>query len=808
MKFLVFSLFLAVSAITFSQTIISGEVRDAQSQLPLEYVQIRLLSKKDSSLVTGTTTNDAGKFMLEDAPKGSYLIRVSYTGYELYFIDDINIDVQPTIQLGKIMLSEVKSSELDDIVIEAKLDVLKAGIDKKVYNVESDIAARGAGADEVLSNIPSVTLDEEGRVTMRGDGAVTILINGQPSSMSGAGGNLLSSIPANQIERIEVVTNPSAKYDPDGTSGIINIILKKNKIRGFNGQVSATGALPGHDHKLNAVLSFRNEKWNVFGSYGFDYMEGYRNNYSEIKRKSSVDTMSIIQNRQGGDFRRGHVARVGFDYYINTKNTIGFSANGQLSDRNRTGIQTNDQSFNQVTSGQWNRNSEEPTERRGLDFNIYSNHTLKNENQKLSTSFTNTYSGNNESGFFEQDTLMFQGVQDLWNPTYLRQFSKTNNNNFIGQVDFEHLLPKKKLRYEVGVKSIVRNEKLDGQSDRYNYSVGDYVNDNFAYYDYTYNEQVHSAYATMGQELNKFKYQVGFRGEYAIQSPNLLSQNIAVKKEYFNLYPSAHLRYAFTDKNEISLSYSRRVNRPSSFDLNPFTNYADPYNLRTGNPYLNPEYINSFDLGYTHQLKKWSFTTNGYYRETRDAITRVKKFTSENTSTVTMENVAKSQVTGLELVVQVRPTSWWRNTLSFDGSYIVFTNTADANSNFNNQGFNWSIKYSGAVDFWKKTATVQVNVNHSAPRITAQGKVYPWRFVDISVSKSFLKKNLIVSMKLADVFNTKGFKMIVDQPMIYQFSNFDFQTRRVYLTLTYKFGKFEVSKKALPKMEGEGGGDF
>lgn len=808
MRFLFISILVLFVQTAYSQTIISGEVRDLKTQLPIEYAQVRLLMPRDSSLVTGTTTDESGKFAIDNATKGTYLVRVSYSGYELSYIADVILNEQPSLQLGRIFLEEIKISEIENIIITANLDVLKAGIDKKIYNVDQDVAAKGAGADEILSNIPSVTLDEDGRVTMRGDGAVTILINGQPSSMTGSGGNLLSGIPASQIERIEVVTNPSAKYDPDGTSGIINIILKKNKIRGINGQVSATGALPGQDHKLNAALSFRNEKWNAFASYGFDYMEGYRNNKSEIKRWEGVDTFQLNQYRKGSDFKRGHVGRLGFDHYINNKNTIGLSANGQYTYRNRTGVQENSSYNNNSILGYWERGSNEPSLRNGVDINFYSAHTLKNENQNLSTSFTQSFYNENEDGQFSQDTLFFSGNYGAWNTGYTRQFSKSNNSSFIGQVDFEQLIPEKKLRYEVGVKTIIKNEKLNGNSDRYDFPTNMYVSDPFAFYNYKYQEQVHSAYATVGQELNKFKYQVGFRGEYAVQAPTLVSEQKSFKKEYFNIYPSAHVRYALGSKSELSLSYSRRVNRPNSRDLNPFTNYADPYNLRTGNPDLNPEFINSFDLGYTQTIKKFTITANGYYRQTRNAITRVKRFITDNTATVTMDNVAKSQVAGLELVIQVRPVSWWRNTLSFDGSYIQYTNKEDVNSNYNNKGFNWGIKYSGAVDFWKKTATIQINANYSAPRVTAQGIIYPWKFVDISFSKSFLNKNLIVSLKLADVFNTKGFKMIVDQPMLYQYSDFGFQTRRVYLTLTYKFGRFDVSKKEMPKHDVEGGGDF
>jgi len=803
-------LFLFLASVSFGQTTISGEVFDSITKQPMEFVQVKLLSSQDSLVKGGAFTDEKGKFLIDDVKQGNYFVQISFSGYEERTVERIKIVGQPVFSIGKVILKTVNIKEIEELTVVGKLEVLSAGIDKKVYNVDQDVAARGASADEVLNNIPSIALDEDGRITLRGEGSVTVLINGQPSSLTGSGGDLLSSIPASSIERIEVVTNPSAKYDPDGTSGIINIVLKKNKLRGINGQVAATGAFPFHDHKLSAALSFRNDKINAYASYAFDYLEGYRNNYSAIYRPTVADSaMLILQNRQGTDFRRGHMGRVGLDWYMNNANTIGFSVNSQTSDRRRGGDQDNLQYFFPTENyNEWNRKSFENNSRDGVDMNIYFNHNLKDNNGKFSMSVNQSLSKRNEDSDFEQVYRIWNSSPSTISNVYQRQLSKSNNGIFTAQADFEQIIPKLKMRYEVGAKAILRNEKLNANSSSYDILLQQYVGDTLANYDYRYNENVYSVYGTLGQELGKFKYQVGVRGEYVLQDPRLLSENKVFTKEYLQLYPSAHVRYTTSEKSEISLGYSRRVNRPSAGDLNPFTNYSDPYNLRSGNPDLKPEFINSIDLGYMQTFKSMSFNANVYYRHTTDVIQRVKLFMDNNTSAVTMANLDNSQTIGLELIYQFRPFTWWRNTISFNGNYIDYTSSS-ALGDWNNNGIYWGAKYTGSFDFWKKTATFQVNATYNAPRVTAQGTIYMWNFVDFSVQKQLLDKKLVIGLRLADAFDIKGFKMKINQPTLNQYAIFDFQTRRLYLTLTYKFGKMDISQKQLPKdTEGGGGGDF
>ncbi|MCO5260603.1 MAG: TonB-dependent receptor [Crocinitomicaceae bacterium] len=793
--------------LSFNQTILTGEISDSVSGNAIEYASFKLFSSKDSVLRTGAYTDEKGKFIIENIKSGTYYGVISFSGYEDRYINSINLTGQPTFNIGKIKLQTIQIQNIEDVVIEGKLETLKAGIDKKIYNVDQDISSRGAGADEVLNNIPSITLDEDGRVSLRGDGSVTILIDGQPSNMTGEGGNFLSSIPASSIERIEVVTNPSAKYSPDGTSGIINIVLKKNKLKGINGQVSGSGGIPGNDHKLNAALSFRNDKVNIYGSYGFNFMQGYRNNYSSIDRKlSDTSFMKLDQTREGNHLKRGHVARVGLDWYVNNNNTLGFFVNGQLNADRRGGDQMNTQYISSdLVTNRWVRKSFEPEDRKGIDANLFYNHNLKDETGKLSSNVYYSLSNRLEKGNFEQYYDIENGIYSNLNSSYKQQSANNDKGILTAQVDFERVIARIKARYEVGMKGSFSNEYLVSNSTNYDFSLNEMVPDTFAIYNYKYREDVYSAYGVFGQELGKIKYQIGLRAEYALQDPKLATSSQNYKKEYFQLYPSAHIRYEVAKNGEISLGYSRRINRPQSWNLNPFAIYSDPFNLRMGNPDLKPEYIHSVDLGYTQTMKIVSITASVYYRYTSDVISRVKTFIDNNTAAVTMANISNSQTTGGELVFQIRPTSWWRNTLSLNGNYIDFRSKS---ADLNNKGFNWGLKYTGSFDFWKKTATVQLNAVYNAPRVTPQGKVFTWNFVDISVQKNFFNKKLTIGLKLADVFNTKNFRMKIDRADLQQTSKFDFQTRRVYLTLTYKFGKLEFSQKQLPKENEGGGGDF
>lgn len=816
-KLFISTIFLTLSIFVYSQGasnaigIISGKIQDVETEKPIDYASFRLFSVKDSSVVAGIYTDVDGKFVLEQIPFGSYYAKITFLGYSPLTVDEIKIT--PTISvvnLGVLKMIQEKTTNLGEVKIVGQLDVLKTGIDKKIYNVGEDLSVKGGTANDVLNNVPSVEVDQEGNVTLRGDGSVTILIDGRPSSLSGGNGKtLLDALPAGSIERIEVVTNPSAKYDPDGTSGIINIVLKKNKLRGFNGLITAnvgTGDFDGGNvADGSASLSFRNSKLNVFGSYSGRYMEGYRNNYSYLEQTFSSDSMLIIdQERIGTDQNFGHTFRIGSDFYLKARHQLGVSMTGNIGERNRYGDQSSVKSdMNSTRLANWQRIADDPTQSKNIDANLNYKFDFKEDKGSFTLDMNQSLGNSEIQGYYDQNN--FALYTDSIISRTRQQLSNSEKNNITSvQADFVFLLPQKKARIETGTKGIVRHLSVHTYSESFDFAQNAFYEDTLANFEYSYDEQVYSVYGIFGQELGKFKYQGGVRFEKAYQIPNLISDTTRIVNDYFNFFPSGHIRYALGEKTEMSLSYSRRINRAKSEDLNPFTNYADPYNLQRGNPYLQPEFINSYDLGISNERKKMNFSASVFYRHTVGVITRVKVFYPDNTSAVTFANLDESHSVGTEAVVVYKPYKWWRNTFSVNANYTQYKDD-NTTANWNVGGFNWNAKYSGSVEFWNRTASIQVNAAYNAPRITVQGTHQRRGPVDISGEKSFNSGKWTLGFRVSDIFNRQGFYMQVDQPGIHQEGSFKWMTRRVYLTFSYKFGKLEISNK---NRAGNGEGGF
>ena len=672
------------------------------------------------------------------------------------------------------------------------------------------MSVKGGTANDILKNIPSVDIDQDGRIMLRGDGSVTVLIDGRPSSLSGGNGKtLLDALPAGSIERIEIVTNPSAKYDPDGTSGIINIVIKKNKLKGFNGLVSSnigSGDFSGGNVADGGLsMSYRNTFFNVYGSYNGRYLAGYRNNTSFIRQTFLNDSVSILdQNRTGTDLNAGNTYRFGFDFNLKNRKTMSFSTTGSNGRRDRTGDLWNGiKDIDQELVGLTRRVSYDPSQQHNYDFNVNFRQEFKNNRGNLVVDANQSIGMESIQGYYLQGNYSLDSVVDASSYLSQRLFNVEKNNISSIQADLTYLWPEKLMRSEFGLKAIIRDQGVDTYSETYDQASLSYFEDTLANFLYQYNEQIYSAYGIFGHQINKFKYQGGVRFEKAYQIPNLISDSIKITNDYFNFFPSAHIKYSLNKKSEIGLSYSRRITRASSGDLNPFTAYSDPFNLRRGNPYLQPEFVNSYDLAYTTEKDKLNFSAAIFYRHTIGSISRIKVFYADNSSAVTFANIGQSHSYGTELIASYRPTSWWRNTLSTNVNYIQYE-TSDPN--WNRSGVNWNVKYMGSVDFWKKTATLQLNVNYIAPRITVQGTAQRKGSVEISFDKKFNDGKWTVGTRVSDIFNRQGFFMEVNQQNIYQVSEFKWLTRRVYITLSYKFGKLEMGNKS--KVSGQDPGDL
>ena len=366
----------------------------------------------------------------------------------------------------------------------------------------------------------------------------------------------------------------------------------------------------------------------------------------------------------------------------------------------------------------------------------------------------------------------------------------------------------KKWRTESGMKLIHRDMSVITNSDKKDTS-GVFLADTLADFDYSYTERIYSAYGIVGSTYKKWKYQVGVRAEKIFQEPNLISENKSYLNDYFNLFPSGHVRYSVTKTKEFSIGYSKRINRPNSENLNPFTSYADPYNLRRGNPELRPEYIHSFDFTFDYSTKKITLAASAYQRFSYNVINRVKVFYADGTSAGTFANIDRSINTGGELVLQFRPLPIWRAMLSVNGNYIKYR---DANTvlNWNREGFVLGGKITTSVDLMKKTLTLQLNGRYSAPSVTPSGKAKPRGSMDFSMDKTLKDGKWGIGLRVTDIFNTQGFQFYVDQPGIQQDVIFKWETRRLYFNVRYKFGKtdFNEKKSGSPATGGGGGFDF
>lgn len=778
---------------------VTGKVLSIEQGKALEYVSVKLFQAADSSFQKGVFSGADGRFSISLNP-GSYYLQLSLAGYENEFIEAFELKPsQANFHLGTIRMQLPKTQQVKDIVVQGQKEVMEAGFDKKVYNVAEDLNVSGGTANDILNRLPSVEVDQDGGVLLRGQGSVTILIDGRPSSMSGGNGKtLLDALPANSIERVEIVTNPSAKYDPDGTSGIINIVLKKNKLLGFNGMVAAnlaSGNLNGGNVGDGSVsLSYRNGNINVFGTYNARYLEGYRNNYNDIRQELSTGVFTLDQNRTGTDLDAGQTFRVGADINLNPRNTIGFVATGSITQRDRTGDLWNAQlDTNAQVTNLWLRSSYDPTDRQNLDLNFNYKHDFKEERGNLIFDVNQSLGSEDIEGYY---------VNTYYNPdTSLsslpildqRLFNTDKNNITTAQADLTYLFAKLGLRTEAGLKAILRDQLVDTYSETLDNALNTYQEDTLANFLYGYKEQIYSLYGVVGKQIKRFKMQAGLRAEKAYQIPNLISDSIRIVNDYFNFFPSAYLRYELKPKSELSLSYSRRIRRASANELNPFTNYSDPFNLQRGNPYLSPEYIHSYDLAYSLEKKKWTLSSALFYRQSNGVISRFKEFYPDNTSAVSYMNIAQTKALGSELILIFKPSPSLRSTLSYNSNYTWFiTNQAELP---NRQGFSHNVKWNTSYEFWKKTATLQLSVNYNGPRVTVQGIAQRRGPIDLAFEKKLANGNWTLGTRVTDIFDRQGFYFEVDRPGVYQVGEFKWLTRRVYVSASYKFGKLEISNK-------------
>ncbi|HUR10097.1 MAG TPA: TonB-dependent receptor, partial [Flavitalea sp.] len=586
------------------QTIVQGTVTEKASGKPIEFASVELVQLPDSTTARVTATDKRGKFSFAGIPASTYFIRSSYIGYDKILSAPFSIQSGSQKYTVESLVLINASKTLTDVTVTARRAQLNASIDRKIYNVEQDIMSRSGSVADILKNIPSVEVDVEGNVSLRGSGDITILINGKPNPLMGRSrAEVLQQLPANSIERIEVITNPSARYRPDGTSGIINIVLKKNVKNGFNGSTTVNAGNRDR-YNGNISLNYRPKKLNLFSSYS--YRQDNRKRFNTIDRvylDTTNHTVTSFFNQVTNTAMRpkGHILSGGIDYTIDDKNSIGVSGSYYDRKMQRKDV-TNNFSYNNQKSliQDFDRLRYDPETQTENNATLYYQRDFKKEDHDLRVEF-NTSNENEVEDNHYTTNYRLPAPSSFLDNTLIKQIQHENQLT----IDYSNPLSEDS-KLEAGYDGAYIKQDLNFYGEFFDNNQSRFIKDAEKSNQFVYNENVHALYATYQRAFEKFGYEIGLRGEAVFTKSHLVTLDSTVNNTYYKIYPTVHLSYKLNDVGELQLNYSKRVNRPEGDELNPFPEYQDPRNLRAGNPKLLPEIIHSTEFGFRWQKKRFS----------------------------------------------------------------------------------------------------------------------------------------------------------------------------------------------------------
>ncbi len=768
-------LLLTVSVVAQSKLSITGQLISSRTKEPISFATVTVNSTSTKKVITGAQTQNDGSFTLSTDSTNIYL-SISNIGFESKTIRNLNVS-NNNIDLGKIILKE-NSQWMEEVQIVEEKSTIEFKLDKRVFNVGSDLSSTGMGALDLLNNVPSVNVDIEGQISLRGNAGVQILINGKPSVLADEGSNALGTLTADMIESVEVITNPSAKYEAEGSSGIINIILKKEEKKGVNGSVSVNTGVP-NNHSIGISLNKRTENFNFFTQLG----AGYRTRPSYDRNTNRNYTSNTIIESDGEDFRNENFYNVilGTDYYINDLNVITLSGNFayEIEDQPseyRFNIYNNDQLVQQYSRiGATEANN--PKYQYDLQ---YRKQFRNNEDHNLLMSVTGHFFGKDQSSEFTNEVSLGNNIN-----------SGQRNNTDYYQADYNFKLDytnpiTEEVTIELG--SLYEINDVGNDFSVYNLNNDEWILQSNLTNNFKYNQKVLGVYGTASYEGKKWGVKAGLRAENTDLTTLLVNTNDENKYNYTNLFPSVHTSYKINERFSMQLGYSRRISRPRLWDLNPFFSIQNTYSIRKGNPDLLPEFADSYELTGIFIFDKFSFNSSIYHLYTTDIQERVSYF-QDNVNIVTPENIGTRRQTGVELNGKYTPAKWL--TINGDLNYGYFIREGSFNNQvFDFQGDQTTGKLSGKVKLPWGIET-ELSGNYRSRYKTVQGTSSGFIFADIGIRKKLWKGKGIVNLSVRDIFASRIRENIVDQPDYYLYS-FSRRGRFVALGFSYSFGKGEA----------------
>jgi len=768
---------------------ISGFLKDAQTGQSIEYGNVVVFKYSDSSMVDGTVSGKEGKFVLENIPFGIYYLKASFIGYSTKMIDSLKLNPKNAdLNLGEIKLEE-SSIQLGNVLVTGQKEMIINNLDKKVINVDKDLTSTGGSAVDVVQNIPSVTVDVDGNVSFRGSQNLTILIDGKPSSLVGlSNSDILESLPASSIETVELVTNPSARYDPDGTAGILNFILKKKLDGGFNGTISATSGT-GDKYNGSLNLNYKIPQFNFFASAD-GRKRRMSNDGATLRTDYLNNTTSYLNQASSGVFDFGGFnATAGLDYIPDDFNTFTFSYRLRKFNFNSDNLvkSTNLNSLDEVTN-YYERSNVADRNMRSNNYTLSYRRTFETKGEELTA---DVILGDNKMDRDEniiQTNFNTDLTPSLTPPLLQKGISHNTNRQWTIQSNYVNPIEGFG-RIETGFKTTLKNLNSLNDFQNYDYNTATYITNLFRNTDFDYKEQVYAVYGIYSNNIDKFQYQIGLRAEQANVDGVESISSISFNKNYFALYPTIHLVQTLPNDQEVQLSYSRRVQRPDNRQLNPYVDRSDSLNIQYGNPELNPEFVNSIDLGYSKFFGSTSLTSSIFYKLTNDAITNITTLSNNGVAETTWRNLATNKSYGVELTAAHPLLSWLR----FNGSLSYFR-TIFEDGTLKTDDFSWIGKLNLTFPF-SKDFNVQVNTNYNSPINTSQGKIKEMFSTDFAVKKDFMDGRLSLTFRVSDIFNTRKFDSQTFGENFLISSTRKMESRVAYLGISYRLSAGNGNKE-------------
>jgi outer membrane receptor protein involved in Fe transport len=809
---------------------VSGKVIEKGTTTPMEYTTITLQNSANPKIVTGGITNEKGEFDFE-VTVGTYDIKIEFISFKPYEIKQKSIT--ENLDLGTIFL-EPDVTLLNEVEIRVDKTTVEIKLDKKVYNVGNDLMVKGGTVSDVLDNIPSVSVDPDGVVSLRGNENVRILIDGKPSNAINIA-EALRQIPADAIEKVEVVTNPSARYDSEGGGGLLNIILKKGKNLGLNGALILSTGDP-ENYGASGNLNYKLQNFNLFTTTGYNYRTNPGNSFTNTEYLNSDGTTRnfIDEKRHNERVSEGVNSNFGIDLYLDKSTTW----TNIFNYRKNNGSNPEEVTYNNYDQNRENlfvtsRFNDQESNSQNVEYSTNFTKNFKKEGHKFTVDASFSTNDDHDNSLIENNSDVVK-------------FEKTSNDQQQSRnvIQSDYVLPiGKKSQFELGYKGEFNKLFTDYEVDTLNTVINQYLPNPRYTNELQYKEKINALYTQFGTKIKKFSILLGMRWEDSNITINQKTTSDYNNKKYDNFFPSAFLTYEISDQSSVSLSYSRRISRPRGRQINPFSNYSSNINIFQGNPDLNAAFTDALDLGFLKRWDKLTFSTSMYLNKTTDSFQFIKKESGDfvpviaggkdivnNDGTITVVdgkdylipvilstpiNLATEYRFGFEFTLNYSPYKWWklnsnfnlyRNQTDGDYTYVDFQGNS-ITQDFDNTAYSWFTRLTSKVSLPYKIDW-QTNMTYNGPQNNAQGRTLGSFSANLGFSKDLFKEKATIALNVQDVFNSRKRISDTNLALLNSHSEMQWRVRQVNLSFTYRFNKKKNEKERQPKQQSDDGGDF